>query len=47
MNKLFAELADAEATYNSLSTGEAQSEYEESTLGPLNDKIKGLQELID
>lgn len=46
METLYAQLAAAEETYNNLSTGEEQQEYEDSTLGPLQEKINKIKELV-
>lgn len=45
--KLYNELHQAEVKYNSLATAEAQSEYQESTIDPINEKIDQLKKLIE
>ncbi len=47
LSNLHEQLAQAEQHYNSLGTGEAQSEYQESTLDPLNEKISLFQEFYE
>lgn len=45
--KLYNELHQAEVKYNSLATAEAQSEYQESTIDPIKEKIDQLKKLIE
>jgi hypothetical protein len=41
---MYAQLAEAEAHYNSLTTGEDQDAYEEAVLDPLREKIEAYQD---
>lgn len=45
--KLYNLLHQAEMKYNSLNTSEAQSEYQESTIDPIKEKIDQLNNLIE
>ena len=46
MTALYNQLANAEAHYNSLATGEEQEAYEETILGPLRDKISSIEDAM-
>ena len=46
MTALYNQLANAEAHYNSLATGEEQDAYEETILGPLRDKISSIEDAM-
>ena len=47
MEFLYEQLANAEAYYNSLGTGEEQDAYEEAILEPLKDKIKNIEDAME
>ena len=47
MEYLYQQLANAEAHYNSLGTGEEQDAYEETILEPLKDKIKNIEDAME